>query len=112
MITRLRHLSPRLREIFVAPIPEPERKDMMLAYHAQLNAVDEEVRIKAAKAWSTWECVFNGILAPPLADNREECGPRSCILIRTILLEQRKMTGQSTMSVLLDLFFVPAHPTQ
>lgn len=43
------------RDDFVAPIPEPERKDMVLAYHAQLNAADEEVRLRAAKAWSTWE---------------------------------------------------------
>lgn len=30
---------------------------MILAYHAQLNSVDEEVRLRAAKAWSTWEYV-------------------------------------------------------
>ena len=110
MITRLHHLSLRPREIFIAPIPEPERKDMMLAYHAQLNAVDEEVRLKAAKAWSTWECVLNSML-PPLADNHKECGPRSCILIRTISLEQQKMTGQSAVSLLLDLVFGLTHPT-
>jgi len=28
---------------------------MVLAYHAQLNAVDEATRIKAAKAWCKWE---------------------------------------------------------
>ena len=81
---------------------------MMLAYHAQLNAVDEEVRLKAAKAWSTWECGFYGKL-PPLAYNHEGCGPRSCILTRTISLEPRKTTGPSMKSLLLDLFFVSAH---
>ena len=43
------------RDEYLAPIPEAERHDLMLAYHAQLNSVDEETRIKAAKAWSKWE---------------------------------------------------------
>lgn len=43
------------RDEYLAPIPEAERRDLMLAYHAQLNSVDEETRIKAAKAWSKWE---------------------------------------------------------
>lgn len=30
---------------------------MVLAYHAQLNSVDDATRIEAAKAWSKWECV-------------------------------------------------------
>jgi proline iminopeptidase len=41
----------------VAPIPEAERGDMILAYHAQLNAVDDETRVRAAKAWAKWEYV-------------------------------------------------------
>jgi len=44
-----------LRDEYIAPIPEAERKDMMLAYHAQLNSADSETRIKAAKAWSKFE---------------------------------------------------------
>ena len=43
------------RDEYLAPIPEAERQDLMLAYHAQLNSADEETRIKAAKAWSKWE---------------------------------------------------------
>lgn len=43
------------RDEYVAPIPEPERHDMVLAYHAQLNSADDEVRITAAKAWAKWE---------------------------------------------------------
>ena len=43
------------REEYLAPIPEAERRDLILAYHAQLNSADEETRIKAAKAWSKWE---------------------------------------------------------
>ena len=43
------------RDEFIEPIPEPERKDMILAYHAQLNSPDEKIRLRAAKAWSKWE---------------------------------------------------------
>jgi hypothetical protein len=45
------------RDEYVAPIPEAERHDMVLAYHAQLNSVDDQTRITAAKAWSKWESV-------------------------------------------------------
>lgn len=56
-------LCPRLkitffiREEYIAPIPEAERHDMILAYHAQLNSVDDQTRLDAAKAWAKWECV-------------------------------------------------------
>lgn len=46
------------RDEYIAPIPEEERQDMVLAYHAQLNSVDEETRLRAAKAWSKWEYVL------------------------------------------------------
>lgn len=47
-----------IRDEYIAPIPEAERKDMMLAYHAQLNSADEETRTNAAKAWAKWEYVI------------------------------------------------------
>lgn len=47
------------RDDFIAPIPQAERKDMLLAYHAQLNSADEETCANAAKAWTRWECVQN-----------------------------------------------------
>lgn len=43
------------REEYIAPIPEQERHDMILAYHAQLNSVDDQTRVTAAKAWSKYE---------------------------------------------------------
>jgi len=49
------HIFPEAWDEYLAPIPEAERQDLILAYHAQLNSVDEETRIKAAKAWSKWE---------------------------------------------------------
>jgi len=45
------------RDEYIAPIPESERNDMILAYHAQLNYVDDQTRLKAAKAWAKWEYV-------------------------------------------------------
>ncbi|TFY80384.1 hypothetical protein EWM64_g3628 [Hericium alpestre] len=55
----------RKRDEFVAPIPEAERGDLMLAYHAQLNSVDDETRIKAAKAWSKWEMATSKLYVDP-----------------------------------------------
>jgi len=49
------HIFPEAWDDYIEPIPEAERKDMVLAYHAQLNSVDDAVRIRAAKAWTKWE---------------------------------------------------------
>ncbi|KAG5353520.1 hypothetical protein C0989_005967 [Termitomyces sp. Mn162] len=48
-------LFPEAWDEYIAPIPEAERGDLMLAYHAQLNSVDRETRINAARAWAKWE---------------------------------------------------------
>ncbi|KAI0694603.1 proline iminopeptidase [Cytidiella melzeri] len=49
------HLFPEAWDEYLAPIPEPERGDLILAYHAQLTSADEETRVRAAKAWARWE---------------------------------------------------------
>jgi len=59
------HLFPEAWEDYIAPIPEAERSDMMLAYHAQLNSVDDEVRRTAAEAWSKWEMCTSRLLVDP-----------------------------------------------
>ncbi|KAI0784583.1 proline iminopeptidase [Abortiporus biennis] len=59
------HLFPDAWEEYLAPIPEAERGDMILAYHAQLNSVDEDTRIKAAKAWSKWEMATSKLFVDP-----------------------------------------------
>ncbi|RXW12380.1 hypothetical protein EST38_g13473 [Candolleomyces aberdarensis] len=59
------HLFPEAWEEYVAPIPEEERHDMILAYHAQLNSVDEETRLRAAKAWSKWEMATSKLYVDP-----------------------------------------------
>jgi len=60
------HIFPEAWDEFVAPIPEAERKDIILAYHAQLNSVDEETRLRAAKAWSKWEMSTSALHQDPV----------------------------------------------
>jgi proline iminopeptidase len=59
------HIFPDAWELYLAPIPEAERHDMILAYHAQLNSVDDQTRIKAAKAWSRWEMETSKLYVDP-----------------------------------------------
>jgi len=59
------HLFPEAWDEYLAPIPEPERHDLMLAYHAQLNSADEETRTKAAKAWAKWEMSTSKLYVDP-----------------------------------------------
>jgi len=59
------HLFPEAWEDFIAPIPEAERQDMILAYHAQLNSVDDQTRITAAKAWTKWEKSTSKLFVDP-----------------------------------------------
>ncbi|TFY58696.1 hypothetical protein EVJ58_g6251 [Rhodofomes roseus] len=59
------HLFPDAWEEYVEPIPEPERHDMVTAYHAQLNSADEETALRAAKAWSKWEMATSKLYVDP-----------------------------------------------
>ncbi|KAG5636162.1 hypothetical protein H0H81_008943 [Sphagnurus paluster] len=59
------HLFPEAWDEFIAPIPEAERHDLMLAYHAQLNSVDDQTRITAAKAWAKWEMATSKLIVDP-----------------------------------------------
>ncbi len=42
-------------EKYVEPIPEPERGDLLRAFHRRLTSDDAGERMRAAKAWSVWE---------------------------------------------------------
>ncbi len=42
-------------ERFIAPIPEDERGNLILAYHKRLTGTDKKQQIEAARAWSLWE---------------------------------------------------------
>lgn len=48
-------IFPEAWEQFIRPIPDPERIDMLAAYHKRLTGGDELERMRAAKAWSIWE---------------------------------------------------------
>lgn len=48
-------LFPDEWEHFIAPIPAPDRHDLMAAYHRRLTGSDDTARIEAAIAWSRWE---------------------------------------------------------
>jgi proline iminopeptidase len=48
-------LFPDLWEDYVAPIPEDEREDLIMAFRSRLNSPDREVREAAGRAWATWE---------------------------------------------------------
>ena len=48
-------LYPDQWELFVAPIPQNERHNLLSAYHRRLVSNDIETRLAAAKAWSIWE---------------------------------------------------------
>jgi len=46
-------------------IPADERDDMIAAYYFRLTSDDAEVRVAAARAWSTWEGATLSLLADP-----------------------------------------------
>jgi len=48
-------LFPDKWELFLKPIPEAERGDLIAAYRRRLTSTDRAVRAEAAKAWSIWE---------------------------------------------------------
>lgn len=48
-------LFPDAWEDFLAPIPEAERHNLLMAYHRRLLGPDPEAQRAAARAWSVWE---------------------------------------------------------
>ena len=48
-------IFPDFWERYRDAIPEEERGDFMAAYHKRLTSDDEQIRLAAARAWSTWE---------------------------------------------------------
>ena len=51
-----RILFPDAYEAFLAAIPEEEHDDIVAAYHRRLTSDDPDIRRRAARAWSIWEC--------------------------------------------------------
>ncbi|MBF6127134.1 prolyl aminopeptidase [Nocardia brasiliensis] len=53
-------------EKFLAPVPEAERgEDLVAVYHRLLHSPDEQVALAAAIAWSTWEGATSALLPQP-----------------------------------------------
>ena len=52
-------------EKFLAPIPESERGDLISAYYKRLTSEDRKSRLRAARAWSTWEGATLSLLPDP-----------------------------------------------
>ncbi|HAG92327.1 MAG TPA: prolyl aminopeptidase, partial [Bdellovibrionales bacterium] len=48
-------IYPDAFEKYLAPIPEEERSDLVMAYYKRLTSEDPQVRNEAARAWSVWE---------------------------------------------------------
>lgn len=68
------HLFPEAWDEYIAPIPDAERHDLMLAYHAQLNSVDDETRMTAARAWAKWEMATSKLFVDPAYIHRVDNG--------------------------------------
>jgi len=58
-------LFPDAWDDFVAPIPEPERFDLMSAYHRRLTGPDEDLKAHCAKSWTTWEMATSRLYIDP-----------------------------------------------
>ncbi|NNM52569.1 MAG: prolyl aminopeptidase [Pseudomonadales bacterium] len=50
---------------FIKPIPEPERHNLLAAYHSRLTGRDELQQMACAKAWSIWEGVCSSLHPSP-----------------------------------------------
>jgi proline iminopeptidase len=55
-------LYPDAWEKYLAVIPEAERCDIVTAYYQRLTSPDADVRLAAARAWSTWEAATSKLI--------------------------------------------------
>lgn len=62
------HIFPEAFEGYRNHIPEPERGDLMRAYHARLTSADETVRHAAAREWTRWEMATSYLIPKASAE--------------------------------------------
>jgi proline iminopeptidase len=68
-----RPFFPEYYEDFVNYIPEAERDDLPMAYHARLTSEDQATRLAAARAWNRWGSATGMLfLDEPALDNTQE----------------------------------------
>ncbi len=58
-------LFPDAWEGYLDAIPEAEHGDLISAYHRRLTSADPELRLAAARAWSTWEAATSFLHQDP-----------------------------------------------
>lgn len=58
-------LYPDSWEKYLAVIPPEERHDLVKAYYRRLTAVEPEIHLAAARAWSTWEAATSKLIPDP-----------------------------------------------
>ncbi len=58
-------LYPEAFAAYVAPIPLPERDDLVAAYHRRLTGPDAAQALVCAKAWATWEASTLSLIPDP-----------------------------------------------
>jgi proline iminopeptidase len=58
-------IFPEQWQRFLAPIAEPERDNLIAAYHRRLIDTDLDVRLEAARAWSLWEGATSSLAPNP-----------------------------------------------
>jgi len=66
------HIFPDVWDKYIEPIPAHERTDFIAAYYKQLTSENEEVRLRAAKAWSQWEAATSRLIVSQAAINEFE----------------------------------------
>ncbi|HEY5665472.1 MAG TPA: prolyl aminopeptidase [Gammaproteobacteria bacterium] len=58
-------LFPERWQEFLEPIAEPDRGDLLAAYHRGLNCGDQAVEERLARSWSVWEGATSSLFADP-----------------------------------------------
>lgn len=59
------HIFPDQWEAYQEHIPQQEQSDFISAYYKRLTSKDEQVRLEAAKRWSTWEGATSKLVQDP-----------------------------------------------
>ncbi|KDN49210.1 putative proline iminopeptidase [Tilletiaria anomala UBC 951] len=59
------HMFPEMFQAYREYIPERERADLMKAYYKRLTHKDPQVRLDAARRWSTWENATSNLYVDP-----------------------------------------------
>ncbi|MFM9967387.1 MAG: prolyl aminopeptidase [Burkholderiales bacterium] len=75
------HIYPEAWERFATFVPEDERSDLILAYHARLTSGNAALEAAAAREWCLWEDSLSTLLACPTAF--DDAATRSLARIET-----------------------------